>query len=223
MFVKPSTCELETVLRGFPVVGAEELEKLDSAIQDGKDVYMNKAKKSPFRDFARTGAYEWAHILLGIFDIDPEISRRNVEPILQPSHSMRPEALSHVRSIMTERRFKNWMMCPGSSVLLIEGHCEHLGIGKTSPMSAFCASLGASLSLSPSFIIFIIFSYFCGQNTNTHRNIYSGPRGLIRSLITQLLQHLPAEPNLNFLDDNILAGIQHTGHEFPLYVTFSNS
>jgi hypothetical protein len=98
--------------------------------------------------------------------------------------------------------FVSWLTERQSSLLLIEGYLPNTTQAVT-PLSVFSSTLVSSLVNSPSSVVLF---FFGGLHTKEDGTSYSGPSGLIRSLITQLLLNdkLP-KPQLNLLTEDLIA------------------
>jgi hypothetical protein len=75
-------------------------------------------------------------------------------------------------------------------LIYVEGRLEPSVYGKTSPVSYFCANLARLFRDSA---MCITLPFFCGQHIASNDDL-QGPRGLVRSLLSQLLQFLPNTP-----------------------------
>jgi hypothetical protein len=132
---------------------------------------------------------------------------RETEHILRQSNSLRPQALGKARWLLSTVQFKNWLERPFSGILLVDGYCKDDGIGKISPLSVFCASLATTLRQTSSGIVL---HFFCGSHSRIEQDPVSGPAGLIRSLITQLLLY-PDSPDvyLDPMEQNLYEAVSH--------------
>jgi hypothetical protein len=117
-------------------------------------------------------------------NVDPTPMFAETQSMLRLTHAMQPEGLEKVRSLISTEQFRNWMGLPFPNVLLVDGNCRDQGQGRTSPLSIFCASLAATLAQSESNIVL---HFFCGHHSHPQYDAVSGPTGLLRSLITQLV------------------------------------
>lgn len=70
-----------------------------------------------------------------------------------------------------------------SSVLVVDGNLGSAGMGRTSPLSILSASLVTELSTKDDYAIL---QFFCGMHAGL-QDPFSGPRGILRLLITQLI------------------------------------
>lgn len=105
---------------------------------------------------------------------------------------------------MVEEGFKKWLSPGQTEYLLVDGHCNGLSIRRCSPLSVFCASLTVAMARAPSTVSL---AYFCGEHFADDDDL-AGPAGILRSLVTQLLQYpdLP-EPHLEFIDPDFFKRI----------------
>lgn len=110
-------------------------------------------------------------------------AEEDLKMVLRKNSSMTPEGIDRAHSLMSHGQFKEFMARETPALLLIDGHCRADGIGKTSPLSVWCASLIAALKQSPSVTAV---HFFCGLHTRSGREL-SGPLGLAKSLAGQLL------------------------------------
>jgi hypothetical protein len=113
--------------------------------------------------------------------------------------------LGRVRYLLRTDEFDSWITKHQSSLLLVEGYLPHITQAVTS-LSVFGSTLVSSLVNSPSSVVLF---FFGGLHTDEDGTSYSGPSGLIRSLITQLLLNdkLPKH-ELNFLTEDFIAACE---------------
>ncbi|KAF2440888.1 hypothetical protein P171DRAFT_523914 [Karstenula rhodostoma CBS 690.94] len=122
--------------------------------------------------------------LTHVLNVDPTPMLAETQSMLRLTHAMQPQGLEKVRSLISAEQFSSWMGLPFPNVLLVDGHCRDQGQGRTSPLSIFCASLAATLAQTGSNIVL---HFFCGHHSNPQYDAVSGPAGILRSLITQLI------------------------------------
>ncbi|KAJ4301333.1 hypothetical protein N0V90_003425 [Kalmusia sp. IMI 367209] len=108
---------------------------------------------------------------------------QETQNILRQSTTMQPDGLAKVRTLVSMDQFLNFVTTPYPNVLLVDGYCRESGIGRTSPLSIFCASLAATLAYAESNIVL---HFFCEHHGRPNDPI-CGPGGLLRSLITQMI------------------------------------
>ena len=139
--------------------------------------------------------------LLGLLNIDPLQAVKDAEAVSKHKNSIRPDALAKARWLSSTSQFRNWVSDQQfSRLLLVDGFCAPEGIGRTSPLSVFSASLAAMLSQIPSTVVL---HFYCGRYAGlTNRS--GGPTKLMRSLIGQLIRH-PGKsyPDLDFVDQEL--------------------
>lgn len=143
--------------------------------------------------------------LLGVLGIPPHDCWNDLDCVLQQASSFSPKMLGRVRYLLRMDEFISWVTEHQSSLLLIEGNLPH-STGAVTPLSVFSSTLVSSLVNSLSSIVLF---FFGGLHTDEDGTSYSGPVGLIRSLITQLLLNdkLP-KPELNFLTEEFIAACE---------------
>lgn len=116
---------------------------------------------------------------------------------------MSQELLGHGRYLLSVPSFQHLLSSPVSGLLLVDGHCKEDCEGKVSPISVFCASLAAMMAQDPARMVL---HFFAGQHCfNDPNDQARGPRGLMRSLICQVLLY-PNQPypHLDWLADNLI-------------------
>lgn len=126
--------------------------------------------------------------------------------VLRKYHDFSSRALARANQLFSHQRFRQWIATLHSDMLLVNGHCGSKTMGTTSAVSVFCAGLigtftgpdqehgrsSMSLPQSPR----IILEYFSGQH-NVDSSGLTGPQGMMRSLLDQLLQQWPDEAPLS--------------------------
>ncbi|CZR51440.1 uncharacterized protein PAC_01316 [Phialocephala subalpina] len=98
-------------------------------------------------------------ILLSILDVPFDAANEDLGYVLRQSNSFKTDTLGHGRWLMTTGSFKNWLSGGRSDILLVDGHSDEDKMGKTSPMSVFCATFVASVVKLRSTIVL---HFFCG-------------------------------------------------------------
>ncbi|KAI0139370.1 hypothetical protein F4776DRAFT_662329 [Hypoxylon sp. NC0597] len=84
-------------------------------------------------------------------------------------------------SLVTNPRFREWMISPTSSELLVQG--DSTGNHQISSQSVFCSTFLQALRANPKFISLV---YFCGLHAD-YEDLYGGPRSMMMSFIAQLV------------------------------------
>jgi len=153
--------------------------------------------------------------LLDILAVDPELPMKDERSIARERHSMPPNTLTRVGTVMTHPLFRDWLMSAGQSrLLMVEG--GDMDTARYSPLSVFCASLAASFSQSPNVIVL---DFFCGLHSHP-RMEPPGPTGLLRSLISQFLLY-PDKPEPDFslfMDESLYQAVGQHDSEALVYL-----
>jgi hypothetical protein len=99
---------------------------------------------------------------------------------------------SYYAMVLGTRRFHAWLENTRSDLVYIEGPFGRSSMSaKQSPMSYFCASLVALFEGSKDTVAL---HFFCGQH-DASNGPFQGPRALLRSLLTQILQNWSNPPS----------------------------
>lgn len=123
--------------------------------------------------------------------VEPLSPYQDRDDVLRRGHTMSQSSLGRGRYILATSEFQELLSAPRSSILLVDGHCQDECDGKISPISVFCASLAATLAHYPALMVL---HFFAGQHTFFDDGPASGPRGMMRSLICQVLLY-PNQPS----------------------------
>ncbi|KAH8647789.1 hypothetical protein BX600DRAFT_555235 [Xylariales sp. PMI_506] len=129
-------------------------------------------------------------------DVPFLVPSEDMERVTAQGKTMEMEALGRGRWLMTEHRFRAWLISQQSDYLLVDGHCgAAMRHGRTSPLSVFSACLAGVLAPTS-----VSLHFFCGQHFSDTDPL-AGPRAIVRSLIVQVLQYpsLP-EMRVDFID-----------------------
>lgn len=105
------------------------------------------------------------------------------DEVLKKSRTFKDETLGRGRWLLTMESFKNFVSPSSSGLLLVDGCCGDLCDGKVSPLSVICATLAATLDQTQSHVVL---HFFCGRHCRP-KDALSGPRGLMESLIYQII------------------------------------
>jgi len=110
--------------------------------------------------------------------------------VLRQSQGFDSTSKSYGATIISSPRFQRWVSSAETGLIYVEGHLDSSRFGKTSPISYFCANLVQLLRDSEASVTL---NFFCGQNVASNDDL-QGPRGSMRSLLSQLLRILPNAP-----------------------------
>lgn len=153
--------------------------------------------------------------LLGIHPLSPIEDR---DTVLRKGHTMSPQHLGRGRVLLVKPQFQRLLSSVSSTVLLVDGHCKEDCVGKVSPISVFCASLAAIMAQHPAYMAL---SFFTGQHClyDDACDQARGPRGLVRSLICQILLY-PNQPEwcMDWLEEALVEDVAQGDVEALCYL-----
>lgn len=121
--------------------------------------------------------------LLDIFAVDSGNAVHDMELAIRQSMALDPSSQGQAYALLRSREFNIWLKSGTSRVLLVNGNSTSALTNRTSPISLICATLVQSLVDVQSVVCV---QFFCGLHSSGNDSL-SGPRGLMRSLISQLL------------------------------------
>lgn len=122
--------------------------------------------------------------LLRILNVPPGIATEDLRFVLRQASRMDAITQGRARWLMKTELFRHWLGVPESSLLLADGMTS---LERISPMSILVGTILLSF-LDVGFNPTITIHFFCGRHLDTDdEDGLSGPNGMIRSLITQLL------------------------------------
>ncbi|KAJ5692484.1 hypothetical protein N7462_001907 [Penicillium macrosclerotiorum] len=107
---------------------------------------------------------------------------QDLEYVARQSLNFEAKAQMQAQNLTRAPEFQSWLISRKSDLLIVDGNTD--GPARISALSAVCATLIIALLKSDNRPI--VLHFFCGQHTSTMDSL-SGPTGLMRSLITQLL------------------------------------
>lgn len=150
--------------------------------------------------------------------VDIIIPAQDIENMLRKGEAVEKSLHGEGAWLLHSRQFQEWISLKSSEALLVDGNVDDFGLERISPMSTLCAALIRSFqelrNKAPCRL-----SFFCGLHTASDDDL-SGPRGLMRSLIAQLLQNYRF--HFDFVDSHdyrVLLESHELGH---LCETFSS-
>ena len=121
--------------------------------------------------------------LVDLLLIDPAMAGHDNEMTVRRGQAISPASQSRAQWLMRTSMFQTWLTSGRAQSLLVEGNVTAEALDRISSMSVCCAMLVNSLAeVEPAFTV----HFYCGLHTASNDST-SGPGGLIRSLITQLL------------------------------------
>lgn len=115
--------------------------------------------------------------------VDPRGALNDIQITMRQGMSLDPSCQGQAYTLMRNSKFNTWLKSRGAQVLLVDGNSNSIALCRISPISLLCATLARSLEDVQSAICV---QFFCGLHTSSYDSL-SGPQGLVRSLISQLL------------------------------------
>jgi len=122
-----------------------------------------------------------------ILGVDDKHSSKDINYIRRQSQEFDTKSKSATAAIFLNKNFQRWTVNPTSDLIYLDGRPERT-YNKTSPISYFCAQLASRYKEGPYTTITLFF--FCGQHVRSD-DALAGPRGVMRSLISQVLRARP--------------------------------
>jgi hypothetical protein len=145
--------------------------------------------------------------LMRILDVDHHHWSEDLGFVLKQTVRMSFENQGRARALMRMPRFQYWMNGSRHSLLLVDGA---MAPARVSPMSILTATLAVSMLHVPS--VFVIY-FFCGKNLDTNaEDELSGPRGMLRSLVIQLMLQITPSPDLSKMNSHEFLHELHHRH-----------
>ena len=134
--------------------------------------------------------------LMQILDVDPQSWTDDLSSVLRQASRMDTDSKARARWLMKTQHFQTWLGASHSVLLLAAGS---LRLEKVSPMSVLASTIAVSLLDLPNTVVL---HFFCGLHLDVDAEDHlSGPHGMLRSLIAQLVLALQEpRPNLNVIN-----------------------
>lgn len=120
-------------------------------------------------------------MVLSLLNI-PELEHADIEYVMHNKKRIPPEDRARTERILETQQFREWTVDATSRELLIHG--DFNGTQYVSGLTFFCCSLLEAMRNSGRFPFI---AFFCGRHIDED-DPYAGGRGMIRSLISQLLR-----------------------------------
>ncbi|KAK0632688.1 hypothetical protein B0T14DRAFT_560359 [Immersiella caudata] len=122
-----------------------------------------------------------------ILNVDDKHASKDMNYVRRQSHEFDAKCKSTASIILLNRNFQRWTRNHCADFIYFDGRPERT-YDKTSPISYFCAQLAYRSKGGPHTTTTLCF--FCGQHV-AFNDPLAGPRGLMRSLISQALRARP--------------------------------
>jgi hypothetical protein len=142
-----------------------------------------------------------------ILGVDDKHVSKDINYVRRQSHEFDAKCKSATAIILLNRNFQRWTRNNCADFVYIDGRPERT-YDKTSPVSYFCSQLANRFKGGPYTTVTLCF--FCGQHVATGDPL-EGPRGLMRSLVSQALR---ARPTFD-LDELNLEAFEGTHESIP--------
>lgn len=127
--------------------------------------------------------------LLEALDIEDSTTAEDISTNLRTAWASSKDVQSRIMAMIQDVKLHLWIVAPHSTALFVNGHCS--ATLRRSPVSYVSAKLAESVgpqtsknSRTPLEVISL--SFFCGEHTH-RKDPDSGPDGMMRNLIAQLL------------------------------------
>ena len=135
-----------------------------------------------------------------ILNVDDQHVWKDINCVRRQSHEFDTKCKYTTGVILLNGNYQRWTRNTGPDLVYLDGRPERT-YDKTSPISYFCAQLAYRSKGGPHTTTTLVF--FCGKHTAFNGPLV-GPRGLMRSLISQALRARPTfdldELNLSAFD-----------------------
>lgn len=130
---------------------------------------------------------------------DPKDSLSDLEYHLDMGLRLNSFDSKTTECIIKSDKFRSWLTSPKSSTLFVNGNLESLD-GEESSLSFLCAKMLYNLQIARSVISLY---YFCARHVNVDLDKRANARGMMNSLVGQLLSQEKYQFDLSFLDVNV--------------------
>jgi hypothetical protein len=134
--------------------------------------------------------------LLALLDM-PNLEEVDLEHIMRTRELLPTDDRERAEQLVRSRKFQDWVVAPASRELLVHGDLE--GTHYVSALSFLCSTLIESLKEMNQFLPLI---FFCGRHVDDN-DVHAGGRGMIKSLIAQLLRQRSFDTSLLDREVNI--------------------
>ena len=127
--------------------------------------------------------------LFEIIGVRADVPAQDLDRIVQRGFSADLWSSNLAKGVIQTPRYQDWHSEDASATLFVESGLVLAGQGRNSPMSLLCSSVIEDLDdEGPSTTI----HHFCALHSSGSDSL-NGPRGLIRSLMSQILRKFPRD------------------------------
>ncbi|KAK1144152.1 hypothetical protein N8T08_005814 [Aspergillus melleus] len=136
--------------------------------------------------------------LLSSLGISSQSPSNDLRTIVKELSRFEISAQTQAQQLFASRQFADWMASHHPVTLMVNGNFDTPGPGRTTALSVLCAMF--ALKLLDNDDGCTVLHHFCGlHGARYHTDPATGPNGLIRSLLAQML-HTGREFNLDFIN-----------------------
>ncbi|PYH92170.1 hypothetical protein BO71DRAFT_400822 [Aspergillus ellipticus CBS 707.79] len=124
----------------------------------------------------------------------------DLEMVLGKRGSFDVRAQGQAQSVLQNARFREWMTREDPDLLVVEANLRACALDSITAISLFSANFILSMArVQPKEVVT---QFFCGLHRGVRTDPWTGPNGLVRSVIVQLLMalHQRDQLSINFID-----------------------
>ncbi|KAI0508926.1 hypothetical protein F5B22DRAFT_658718 [Xylaria bambusicola] len=148
------------------------------------------------------------------------VDEQDMEAVIDRAGGFPSEDRGRAEQVISTSAFRDWVVYGGSSRLLVHGDYDPNDYPEISPLSVLCVTLVKALRTRPGFVGL---AFFCGQHLGQRNDHNTGPRGLMREFVVQMLRQCPSvcpdTPNSNIsLSEIENSDLDQLIHLFPILV-----
>lgn len=136
----------------------------------------------------RVSSHDQLTALLAKLNVPRKGETYDLNVVVHQSGELGVAAQEKAAYVQQTEKFHKWLAEKDSALLHVEAQLDAVTLGKTSPMSFFCANLIRVLQ-AMDLRIAVVLHFFCGQHFASNSRL-QGPKGLITSLLAQLIHAL---------------------------------
>ncbi|RDW60319.1 hypothetical protein BP5796_11925 [Coleophoma crateriformis] len=167
------------------------LKDVVSIFQSGEqEPEPERDKPHPLSPSLRKPSPDFSFTLLQILNVYGAQGNLDLSIILRQSQEFDIACKTFLAIVLNNIQFQRWITIVEADLIFVQGQIDPSSLGRTSPLSYICANLVRLLREQPNTITIY---FFCGQHVASNDST-NGPRGLIRSILAQLLEAWPHVP-----------------------------
>ena len=136
----------------------------------------------------RVSSHDQLTGLLAKLNVPRKGETYDLNVVIHQSSELGVTAQEKAAYIQQTEKFHKWLAVKDSALLHVEAQLDPTALGKTSPMSFFCANL-IRVFQAMDLRVAVVLHFFCSQHFASNSRL-QGPKGLITSLLAQLIHAL---------------------------------